>query len=358
MDQYKALATFVQAATLGSFGKAAVKLGITQQQASKNIRQLEEFLGARLFNRTTRSVSLTDEGQRFFAEVGDGMSRLEQAVADVQSGADEAQGVVRMTTPKALAQSVVVPLLAEFRQLNPRITIELIVDDEMTDLVAQRIDAGIRAGTLRDGRLVARKLVPIQHIVCAAPAYLEKHGMPRDIESLAQFDCTAFRHVNTGKIWPWEFMIDGHLTYRDMPSAFLANDVEAECAAVLSGLGIGQLASFSAVPHILENRLVPLFLETMTERFWLYLYYPGRRHLSRRVRLLLDFLSERLKNNPKLFLSPSELHNRLSPGNRKTRGKNVPEGSGFGDATAVAPSARSTHTENQDVDNTHSIDRG
>lgn len=318
MDQYKALSTFIQAATLGSFGRAAVKLGITQQQASKNIKQLEAFLGARLFNRTTRSISLTDEGQRFLLGAREGLAQLENAVADIRSGADDPVGTIRMTTPKALAQAIIVPLLAEFMQAHPGIGIELIVDDEMTDLVEQRIDVGIRAGTVRDGRLIARKLVPIQHIICAAPAYLDRHGVPPDIDALAKHACTSFRHVNTGKVWPWEFMIDGHLTYRDMPGVFLANDVEAECAAVLGGLGIGQLASFSAVPHILDQRLVPLFLEHMTERFALYLYYPARKHLPARVRLLLSYLTERLKDNPRLFLMPED-QSRLIAGQRKVR---------------------------------------
>ena len=307
MDQFKVVATFIQAASLGSFGKAAKQLGISQQQASKNIRQLETHLGVRLFNRTTRRVSLTEAGQLFFADSKEGMDKLALAFANTQGGNDEPKGTIRMTLPKALAGKLIVPLIAEFRVLYPGISIETVVDDHLTDLVEQRIDVGIRAGTIADGRLVARKLVPIQHIVCAAPSYLALHGTPKQIDDLANFDCTAFRHPNTGKIMPWEFMLDGHLSYRDIPYAFASNDVEAECEAVVSGIGIGQLSSFSAVPYILEKKLIPLFPETITERFALYLYYLSREHQPRRVRLFIDFLSKRLKSNEQLYLSPATL---------------------------------------------------
>jgi DNA-binding transcriptional LysR family regulator len=307
MDQFKAVATFVRAATLGSFGKAAVEMGITQQQASKSIKQLETHLGVRLFNRSTRRVSLTDDGQRFFADASAGLARLEQAFENARLGHDDAAGSVRLTAPQAMARSLLVPLLLAFRQAHPRIVVELLVDDHMTDLVAQRIDVGIRAGTIQDGRLVARKLVPIQHIVCAAPAFLASRGVPRTIDDLPAFDCTAFRHVNTGKVMPWEFMQEGRLSYRDVAGAFLTNDVEAECEAVVRGLAIGQLASFAAVPHIRAHRLVPLFLEAMTERFAMYLYYPSREHLPTRVRLLVDFLTTELRDNDDLFLGAESI---------------------------------------------------
>ena len=311
MDQYKAVATFVRAATLGSFGKAAVELGITQQQASKSIKQLETHLGVRLFNRTTRRVSLTEDGHRFYADASEGLGKLEQAFATARVGHDDAAGTVRLTAPQAV-RTLLMPLLFEFREACPGIVVELLVDDHMTDLVAQRIDVGIRAGTVQDGRLVARKLVPIQHIICAAPSFLASRGVPKTIDDLARFNCTAFRHVNSGKVMPWEFMQDGQLTYRDVAGVFVTNDVEAECDAIVRGLAIGQLASFSAVPHIRANRLVPLLLNSMTERFAMYIYYQSREHLPTRVRLLIDFLTSKLRNNEELFLA-SEAVARLGP---------------------------------------------
>lgn len=313
MDQFKAIATFIQAASLGSFGRAAKKLGVTQQQVSKSIRQLEEHLGARLFNRTTRQISLTEAGFAFYAEASEGMEKLTLAFSNIRSGNEVASGTVRMTLPKALAARIVIPLLAKFRRLYPDITVETIIDDESTDLIEQRIDIGLRAGALQDGRLVALKLIPIQHIVCAAPSFLAEHGIPNDINDLANFDCTAFRHIKTGKILPWEFMLDEHLTCRDQPYVFATNDVEAECEAVVNGIGIGQLASFTAVPLILESRLVPLFPETITERFALYLYFLSREHQPKRVRLLIDFLAGHIRGNERFFISPAAHAELLKP---------------------------------------------
>lgn len=302
MDQLKAVEAFVNAAKLGSFGKAAIELGVTQQQVSKSIRQLEDFLGVRLFNRTTRSVSLTQDGERFLADAAAGLSQLAKAFAEAKAGNEMASGAVRITAPYSLADHLLVGLLVEFRTLHPSIVVELLVDDHITDLVAQRIDLGIRAGTVQDGRLIARKLVPIQHIVCATPEFLRLNGNPKNIRDLHRFSCTAFRHVGSGKIVPWEFMSGDQLQFIDMPNVFVTNDVNAELNAVLQSVGIGQLASFTAVPRILSGQLKPLFLEAMTERYALYLYYGSREHLPLRVRLLRDFLIEKLEGNQQLYL--------------------------------------------------------
>jgi DNA-binding transcriptional LysR family regulator len=330
MDQFKAVDAFVRAAKLGSFGKAAVELGVTQQQASKSIKQLENYLGVRLFNRTTRSVSLTQDGERFFADADAGLSRLTLAFAAAKTGVDNASGPVRVTAPYALANSLLMALVAEFRLKHPRIVVELISDDHITDLVDQRIDLGIRAGTVQDGRLIARKLVPIQHIVCATPEFLALYGVPKNISDLGRFSCTAFRHIGTGKIVPWEFMHGDQLKYVDVLCSFITNDVEAEANAVLRGMGVGQLASFIAARHIQAGRLKPLFLESMTERYALYLYYASREHLPLRVRLLRDFLIEKLEGNEQLYLTQRTVSgskrlekSKAQVPSKKTRSKNA-----------------------------------
>jgi DNA-binding transcriptional LysR family regulator len=307
MDQFKAVDAFIRAAKLGSFGKAAIELGVTQQQASKSIRQLEDHLGVRLFNRTTRSVSLTQDGERFFTDADAGLRKLTLAFAAAKTGIDKASGDVRITAPYSLANSLLVSLLAAFRLKYPGIVVELLVDDHITDLVAQRIDLGLRAGTVQDGRLIARKLVPIQHIVCASPEFLARYGEPQKPQDLQQFSCTAFRHISSGKVVPWEFMSGGQVFYVDVSGSFVTNDVDSETSAVLQSLGIGQLASFTAVPHIRAGRLTPLFLNAMTQRYALYLYYASRDHLPLRVRLLRDFLTEKLKDNENLYLTHSDL---------------------------------------------------
>jgi DNA-binding transcriptional LysR family regulator len=235
------------------------------------------------------------------------LGKLEQAFTNARAGHDDAAGTVRMTAPQAVVRPLLMPLMLAFRQAHPGIIVELLVDDHMTDLVAQRIDVGIRVGTIQDGRLVARKLVPIQHVVCVAPSFMEIHGVPKTIDDLARFDCTAFRHVNSGKLMPWEFIQNGQFTYRDVAGAFVTNDVEAECEAVVRGLAIGQLASFSAVPHIRADRLVPLFLDSMTERFAMYIYYPSRERVPARARLLINFLTDKLRDNPELFLDAASI---------------------------------------------------
>ncbi|MPW22735.1 LysR family transcriptional regulator [Paraburkholderia sp. CNPSo 3157] len=308
MNEVRAISIFVRAATLGNLRKAAVDQGISPQAASHAVMQLEKALGVRLFHRTTRKLSLTEEGQRLLQNVEPALAMLSSAIDDARRSKEEVAGPLRVSAPKALGHAVLWPSILEFAALYPDVQLDVRFDDHFTDLVADRADVGFRGGSPPSGGAIARRLLPIQLIVCASPAYLERHGTPKSVDELDAHRCTGYRRANTGKQAPWEFLIGSEIVYREIAATLCANDIDAETEAVLAGLAIGQLGSFSAAPHIRGGRLVPLLTQHMTQRESIYIYYRHRTEQPLRVRTFIDFMIGRLANNKDFFLEPSELH--------------------------------------------------
>ena len=307
MNEVRAISIFVRAATLGNLRKAAVDQGISPQAASHAVMQLEKALGVRLFHRTTRKLSLTEEGQRLLQSVEPALATLASAIDDARRSKDEVAGPLRVSAPKALGRAVLWPSILEFAACYPEVQLDVRFDDHFTDLVSDRADVGFRGGSPPSEGAIARRLLPIQLIVCVSPGYIERHGMPQAIDDLDAHRCTGYRRANTGKQAPWEFRIDDEIVYRDIAAMLCANDIDAETEAVLAGLAIGQLGSFSAVSHIRSGRLVPLLTQHLTQRESIYIYYRHRTEQPLRVRTFIDFMVDRLAGNKDFFLEPGEL---------------------------------------------------
>lgn len=295
MDDLKALSTLARVVETGSFRRAAVELGVAPQATSKTVRQLEAQLGVRLLHRTTRQLRLTDEGARLLAQVRPALSSIRVAMDELQSARREVGGTLRVTAPRSVGQHLVLPLVAPFMQEHPELTVELELEDRFTDVVAEKIDVGFRMGAGMDRNVVARRLMDIRQWICASPAYLERHGRPRRWEDLAQHRCTGFRHVNTGKLMPWEYTDRGQTACEEVAARFATNDVDVEANAVLAGVGIGQIPSYIAAPLVREGRLVHVLVKHNSERIGLYIYYPQRAQLPARTRRFIDFAVARLQ---------------------------------------------------------------
>lgn len=307
MNETRAITLFVRAATLGSLRRAAVDQGISPQAASHAVMQLEKSLGVRLFHRTTRKLSLTEEGQRLFDGVRPALAMLSSALDEARRATEEIGGLLRVSAPRSLGLPMLWPYFEAFQRQYPSVQLEVQFDDHFTDLVTERADVGFRAGSPPTDGSIARKLVPIQLIVCASPEYIERNGAPRTIEALAQHRCTGYRHANTGKRAQWQFQVGTEVVYRDLPAVVCVNDTEMETQAVLSGLGIGQLASFNATPHIRSGRLIPLLTQHVTEYGLVYIYYGHRTEQPLRTRTFIDFMIGHMADNRAFFLAPSEL---------------------------------------------------
>lgn len=307
INELRAMETFAKAVELGSLRKAAVAQGMSPQAASQALSQLEQHLGVRLLHRTTRSIALTEEGQQLLEATQPALAMLERAMQRVRAAKDDIAGPLRIAAPRSGFAPVLWPVVDAFCRQYPEIQPDLHLDDQVSNWVQERADVGFRIGAPPEEGLIARRLFPVQLIVCASPAYLEHHGTPRRLDDLATHRCSVFRHPATGQVFPWFLKVDGELIRRDLPPALSTNDIEVELRAVLDGQVIAQLAGISAAPHIRAGRIRPVLTQHMTDHMGVYLYYGSRRAQPARVRKFIDFAVERLTDNPAFVLTDREL---------------------------------------------------
>jgi DNA-binding transcriptional LysR family regulator len=294
----RTIATFVRCAETGSFSKAALDLGMTPQAVSSHIKQLEDWVGVRLFHRTTRKIGLTEEGSGFFEQCKAGIDSIEDGVRSLNESTHEAVGTVRMAVPYAIARGYITPILARFFDKYPRVSIELIIQNQTPDIVEQGVDLGISSGTLPASSMIARRLVSTELVLCASPAYIETYGIPSSIEGLHDHRCVGLRHPRTGKIMPWTFRTDTGVVALDINCDLITNDTDTQRQAVLHGVGIGQLASFFVSPHVRENNLVPLLMGYVAPPIHFHLYMLRRTQMPRKTRVLADFLYKEFRKHP------------------------------------------------------------
>lgn len=307
MDELRAITTFIRAAELGSFNRAAQVQGTTAQAVSKSIRQLEQHLGVRLFHRTTRKSSLTEDGQRLLDSVQDSLQTLTGAIRGVKDAARGQEGLIRIGAGGAVGRKVLLPIIAEFHRQYPAVTFDLVLDDGATDLVEERIDLGFKAGNPPTAQVVSRRLFPIQLITCASPAYLAEHGAPQTLAELSAHLCVGYRQPGTGRPMPWEFLVKGATLHQAMRHGVCCSDPEAEMQSVLLGLGIGQIDSINAAAPIRAGELVPLLVRHTSERMGLHLFYAQRKDMPLRVRRFIEFTVERLRGQQLFHVPVTEL---------------------------------------------------
>ena len=317
INEFRAIDTFAKAVALGSIRRAAIALGVSPQAASQSLAQLEKHLGVRLLHRTTRSLALTDEGQRFLEATQPALAALDRALNRARESKDEIAGPLRIVGPKSSFSGVLMPLLDEFCRLYPDIQPDVQLDDGLGNWVLDRVDVGFRIGTSAEEGVIARRLFPIQLIICAAPAYLLQHGAPRTLEDLTSHRCSAFRHPATGQVLPWYLNIEGEIAHRQVAPTLSTNDTELELQAVLAGQVIGQLANLSAAPHIRSGALVPVLLPHISEHLGVHLYYGSRSAQPKRVRVFVDLALQRLLNAPALVLGAQELARAAAAGRKR-----------------------------------------
>jgi DNA-binding transcriptional LysR family regulator len=307
INELRSITTFVRTVELGSLSKAASAQQITPQAASKALGQLEQHLGVRLFHRTTRSMSLTEEGQRFLESVQPSLAGLHQALQDARQVKDGVAGPLRIVGPRSVLPSVIGPLLDEYCRLYPEVQPDVQLDDRLGNWVQDRVDVGFRLGVSPDEGVIARRLFPMQLIICAAPTYLRKHGAPRHLHELAAHRCSAFRRPSDGRVVPWWVRVDDHVQDQHVTPSFCTNDEAFELRAVLAGDVIGQLAAPTAAPHIRAGRLVPLLLDNLSASFSLFVYYGSRAAQPARVRSFIDLAVERLADSQDYVMRLDEL---------------------------------------------------
>ncbi|MDR3409431.1 MAG: LysR family transcriptional regulator [Formivibrio sp.] len=307
INELRAIATFAKAVELGSLRKAANAQGISPQAASQALAQLEQHLGVRLLHRTTRNIALTEEGQQFLEAAQPALSALERALQRVRTTKDENSGPLRIVGPSSIFPSVLWPVIEEFCDLYPDIQPDVQLDDRIGNWVEDRVDVGFRISSQAEDGVIARRLFPLQLIICATPEYLARHGAPDSLSDLAMHHCCVFRHPGTGRLLPWWVKVNDEVISLDVPPTLSTNNADLEIEATLSGRVMGLLAGVSAARHIRAGTLVPLLTTHMSDNKSIFVYYGSRPAQPARVRAFIDLTVQRLTNSAEYVLSSAEL---------------------------------------------------
>ncbi|KRU22764.1 LysR family transcriptional regulator [Psychrobacter piscatorii] len=286
--RWEGISEFVCVAEYGSFTRAAKALGISTAQVSRQISALEERLKIKLLYRTTRKVSLTEEGRVFYEHcrsVLDGLNAAEQAVSNLQS---KPQGRIKLTAPVTYGEQQLLPLINDFMMQYREIEVTAFLSNQQIDLVEGGYDLAIRIGKLRDSTMMAKKLSLRTNFVCATPAYLNQYGVPRTLDDLSQHNCLL------GTRDYWHFVEDGTEKNLRVSGTIQCNSGYSLVDAALKGLGIVQLPDYYVQKHLASGALVSLLDDYREPKESIWALYPHNRQLSPKIRLLVDYLAERL----------------------------------------------------------------
>jgi DNA-binding transcriptional LysR family regulator len=293
MQHVAQMILFSKVVEAGSFSAAAKALGQTRAAVSKQIAGLEARIGAQLLNRTTRRMHLTEVGNEFYtrcARIAREAEEAERAVASMQGAA---RGLLRISTPVTFGRRYIAPLVGQFLDRYPEITIDLRLDDELPNIMREGFDVAIRIAALADSTLVARRLVPSHHIVCASPEYFAQRGQPKTPEDLRSHNCLLYSNLQTPRLWRFS----DRETVR-VHGNFSVNHGESLRQAALDGLGVAYMPTFLVGPDISEGRLAAVLEDRVESNQKVYAVYPRNQNLAPKVRAFIDFLVEQFRPNP------------------------------------------------------------
>ncbi len=292
MDRLELMKTFLKVADTGSFTAAADRLDMTPQLASKYIRALEEELGAQLFHRSTRRVTLSETGTAFYARCQRLVLDYEELRADVRQDRCAPRGELRITAPHCFGEKYLVDALADFSELYPDIHATLELTDRYVDLLEEGLDLAIRVGSLADSSLIARKLGVTPVVLCASPDYLAKAPIltaPEDLKQQACIVDTNFKLRNK-----WTFQVDGTPKTFEVDSRIKINNASGARALALKGRGIILTPRYMVADDIAAGRLVAVLTDHLTTELAIHAVYPSTRHLTARVRRFIDFVADQV----------------------------------------------------------------
>ena len=281
----------------GTFAAAGEILNMSQSGVSRSIARLESRLGIRLLERTTRSVSLTDEGRRFYEQVMPLLAGLEDAADSAAQATTTIRGRLRVNIDPYFSRLILGPRLGAFLDRYPQLSLELITSDRAGDLIADGFDLAIRFGHPRASTLIARKLLDSRMLTVATPAYLKRHGRPKEPRELEGGDhvCIQFRDSATGRPFPWEFHRRRTKLVLETGGQLTVNDAGTLYSACLAGYGMAQVMDLGVGPMLSDGRLVDVFPDWPDEHFPLYALHPSRHHVPAKTRAFLDFIVTLLK---------------------------------------------------------------
>ncbi len=298
MDKFASLTAFTRVVELGGFAAAARALGLSRAQVHKSVINLEASLGVQLLNRTTRSVAATPAGQALCERARTILTDLAEAEAAIRDSGEEPGGELKINAPISFGTLHLGPAIADFVARHPKIHIELVLNDRFIDPVAEGFDMTVRIAEPGElSSLIDHQIIEARRVICAAPAFLDRHGIPERPQDLAALPCLHYGHLATGKVWR---LLGPDGTARIRVNGMLcSNNGEVLRDAAVKGLGLALLPTFIVGAELQTGRLITVLPEYRPPAIFLTLLYPPNRHLSRRLRLLVEFFYQRFGDRPR-----------------------------------------------------------
>lgn len=288
MDRFLEMRTFAGVVDAGSFVKAADALAMSKPAVSRYVGELESRLGVRLLHRTTRRLSLTEEGEVFYARCKELLSGVEEAEAEISSRSGAARGLLRVNVPVTFGIRHLAPLWGAFRELHPQVQLDITLSDRVVDLVEEGYDLAIRIAKLPSSTLISRRLAETRVVLCASPQYLARRGAPRHPSDLAAHTVIGYSHWSGGDEWGFDGP-EGRVNVKTKP-AIHTNNGDTCRAAALAHQGVILQPTFLVGGDLAEGTLVELMPEYRSIELGIYAIYPTRKHVAPKVRALIDFL--------------------------------------------------------------------
>tara|TARA_B100000497_G_C7677553_1_gene409469 strand:- start:1384 stop:2289 length:906 start_codon:yes stop_codon:yes gene_type:complete len=288
MDTFTAMKVYCSVVENDSLAGAARSLNVSPSVVSKQLSALEDRLGVRLINRTTRRISVTQEGTAYYESCKRIITDVAEAENAVSSAHAAPRGLLKITAPVTFAHRHLTPHLPKFLDMFPEVEVQVQVNDRVVDLVDEGIDLAIRISQLKDSSLIARRLAPNRRYIAATPEYLKKNGTPNAVDDLKEHRLITWPPGNP--LNDWHFLINGIERIMKVNGAIAVNEGDGILTTLLAGGGLGMTQEFLAGPYVREKKLVPLLEEFVREDNPIYAVYPSNRHLSPKVRAFVDFL--------------------------------------------------------------------
>lgn len=296
MDQLIGMRVFTMIVDKGGFAPAADALGMSKTMVSKHLAAMEDRLGVRLLNRTTRKVGLTEVGSEYLQRCQDILQLVDEADGRLMESGSHPRGLLRVNAPVNFSELHLAPCIADYRRLCPDVELDLVVNDRVIDLIEEGFDLAVRIGRLKDSSLVARRLAPARIVLAAAPSYLAERGVPTRPEDLTHHDCLLYAYSSERD--EWEFDGEGGAQRIRVKGPFSSNNGGILMQAAIDGQGIVALPTFIAGQALRDGRLVEVLASFKPQDRAIYAVFPANRHLSPKVRSFVDFLVARFGGRP------------------------------------------------------------
>ena len=297
MDALTDIGVFVEVVETGSFTATAEKLGLSRSAVSKYVSRLEERLGAQLLNRTTRRLSLTEAGSLFYERSRHALQEIGDAESEVSRLQGEPRGKLRINAPMSFGVMHVAPAIPEFLALYPELSVDVNFDDRKVDVIEGGFDVSIRISDMADSSLIARRIAPCRHAIVASQAYLERHGTPEHPDQLKDHNIITYQYQDSAH--EWQFQKPGEQTFTvPVTGSIQMNNSLGLREALINGAGITRTPTFVVGHDIAEGRLTPILTNYTTLEVSIYLVYARREHLAPKVRAFVDFMKDRISDEP------------------------------------------------------------